>query len=106
MLNSDYSGVLGFFQNANSWGMMFSSMLENTGSSSSIGILSLAATSNSNNESMLNANISKEESMISVERKSLMAVLNSANEIMQGLPTQLDGINQLYSAITGYNQSK
>ena len=44
--------------------------------------------------------------MISVERKSLMAVLNSANEIMQGLPTQLDGINQLYSAITGYNQSK
>jgi hypothetical protein len=27
VLNSDYSGVVGFFQNANSWGQTFSNML-------------------------------------------------------------------------------
>jgi hypothetical protein len=31
--------------------------------------------------------------------------LNSANEIMQQLPSQIAGVNELYSAITGYNQS-
>ena len=38
MLNSDYSGVVGFFQNANSWGMSFSNMLTNAGTSSPTGI--------------------------------------------------------------------
>jgi flagellar hook-associated protein 2 len=106
VLNSDFSGVVGFFQNLNSWGQSFSTILNNAGSSSTNGILSLAASSNSSVESMLNASISKEESMISVQQKSLTAQLNSANEIMQQLPTQLDGINMLYSAITGYNSSK
>jgi flagellar hook-associated protein 2 len=103
-LNSDYSGVLGFFQNANSWGQTFSTILSNTGTSSSKGSLALAAKSNSSTESMLNTNISKEESLISIQQTSLTAELNSANEIMQQLPSQLEGINQLYSAITGYNQ--
>ena len=43
LLNSDYSGVVGFFQNANSWGQNFSNMLTNAGTSSSTGILALAA---------------------------------------------------------------
>jgi flagellin-specific chaperone FliS len=47
--------------------------------------------SNSNIESTLNANISKEEILISAQQMSLTAELNSANEIMQELPTQLDG---------------
>lgn len=103
LLNSDYSGVVGFFQNANSWGRTFSTVLTNSGSSSSTGILKLASTSNSNIESTLNAEISKEERMISAQQVSLTAELNSANEIMQQLPTQLTGVNELYSAITGYN---
>jgi flagellar hook-associated protein 2 len=103
-LNSDYSGVLGFFQNVNSWGQTFSTILTNAGTSSSKGSLALAARSNSTTESMLNANISREESLISIQQKSLNAELISANEIMQALPSQLEGINQLYSAITGYNQ--
>jgi flagellar hook-associated protein 2 len=68
-------------------------------------MLSLAAQANSNSESMLNANISKEERLISAEQKSLTAELISANEVMQELPSQLEGINELYSAITGYNQN-
>jgi len=106
VLNSDYSGVVGFFQNANSWGRSFSSVLTNAGSSSSTGILSLAKNSNSSIESTLNADISREESMISIEQKSLTAEMNSANQILQSLPTMLDQVDMLYSAITGYNQNR
>jgi flagellar hook-associated protein 2 len=105
LLNSDYSGVVGFFQNANGWGQNFSTMLTNSGPAAATGILALAATSNSNIESTLNADISKENSHISAQQASLTAELNSANQIMQELPSQLDGVNELYSAITGYNQS-
>jgi flagellar hook-associated protein 2 len=105
VLNLDYSSVVGFFQNSNSWGLNFSHMLTSSGTSSTTGILALSSSSNSNIESSLNANISREEILISKQQKSLTAELNSANEIMQEIPTQLDGVNELYSAITGYNQS-
>jgi flagellar hook-associated protein 2 len=105
VLNADYNSVVGFFQNANSWGMSFSNMLSNAGNSTPTGILALAASSDSNIESTLNADISKENSLISAQQVSLTAELNSANEIMQELPSQLAGVNELYSAITGYNQN-
>jgi flagellar hook-associated protein 2 len=105
VLNTDFSSVVGFFQNANSWGQTFSNMLNNAGTSSSTGILALASSSNSNIESTLNAEISKEQSTISTEQTSLTAELNSANEIMQQLPSQLQGVNELYAAITGYNEN-
>lgn len=105
LLNSDFSGVLGFFQNSNSWGQSFASMLNNAGSSSSTGILALAAQSNSNIETSLNTKITSENTQISTEQTQLTAELNQANEVLQELPSQLDGINELYSAITGYNQS-
>jgi flagellar hook-associated protein 2 len=105
LLNTDYSGVASFFQSANSWGATFSNMLANAGSSSSTGMLALAQNANSTIESSLNANISKEDSLISAQQKSLTAELNSANEILEQLPSQLSGINEIYSAITGFNQS-
>jgi len=105
VLNSDYSSVVGFFQNVDSWGQTFSNTLTNAGSSSATGILSLASKSNSSVESTLNAEISKENIYISAQQSSLTAELNSANEVMQELPTELDGINELYSAITGYDQN-
>ncbi|MGA2537437.1 MAG: hypothetical protein ABSF53_15575 [Terracidiphilus sp.] len=105
VLNSDYSGVVGFFQNTNGWGQTFSTMLTNSGTSSATGILALASSSNSNIESTLNADVSKEQSLISAQQSRLTTELNSANEIMQQLPTELDGVNELYSAITGYNEN-
>ncbi len=103
-LNSDFSNVVGFFQDANSWGTMVKNVLNQAGASASTGILKLAQNANSTMESTLNAEISKQESLISVQQKSLMAELNSANEILQGLPSQLSGMEMIYSAITGYNQ--
>ncbi len=106
VLNSNYTSVVGFFQNANSWGQTFSNMLSNAGNSSSAGVLALAASSNSSTESTLNAEISKENSYISAQQSSLTAELNQANETLQELPNELDGVNELYSAITGYDQSQ
>jgi flagellar hook-associated protein 2 len=105
LLNTDYASVVGFFQNANSWGQTFANMLNNAGTSSSTGILALAQTSNSNTESSLNAEITKEQNYISAQQTSLTNELNQANEIMQQLPTQLNGMSELYAAITGYNQN-
>ncbi len=105
LLNSDYNGVVGFFQDAGSWGQTFSNMLNNAGTGSSTGILALAQSSNSSTESTLNAEISKEQSYISAQQSSLTTELNQANETLQQLPTQLDGMNELYSAITGYNEN-
>jgi flagellar hook-associated protein 2 len=104
LLNTDFSGVAGMFQSVNSWGRMFATMLNNAGSSSSVGILKLALTSNSNSEKSLNDNISREEALIAEQQKRLTAQLNEANQILQALPSQLNGMEMLYSAITGYNQ--
>jgi flagellar hook-associated protein 2 len=105
LLNTDYSGVVSFFQDANSWGQNFSTTLENAGTSQGTGVLAMASSANSTVESTLNAQISREQSLISAQQTSLTNELNSANEIMQQLPSQLQGVNELYSAITGYNQS-
>jgi flagellar hook-associated protein 2 len=105
LINTDYGGVVGFFQSVNSWGQNFSTMLSNVGSSSATGVLALAAKSNSSIESTLNAEISKEQSHIAAEQSSLTVELTQADQIMQALPSQLQGINELYSAITGYNQN-
>ena len=105
VLNSDYSSVAGFFQNTNSWGSTFSSMLTNAGTTSKTGLLKLAETSNSSTESSLNKDITREESLISAEESSLTTELNSANEVMQEIPSKISEINELYSAITGYNSS-
>ena len=104
VLNTDFSSVSGFFQNANSWGQTFSTMLTDAGTSSSTGILALASKSNSSIESTLNADISRENSLISLQQSSLTTELNSANETMQEIPSELSEVNELYSAITGYNQ--
>jgi len=106
LLNSDFSGVAGFFQDANSWGMTFSNMLTNAGASSATGVLKLAENANASVESNLNADISREESLISVQQKLLTTELNSANEILQALPSQLNSVNEIYSAMTGYNSNK
>ena len=103
VLNTDYASVTGFFQNANGWGQSFSNMLSSAGSSSSTGMLSLAASANSTIESTLNADISKEQNYISAQQSSLTTELNNANEVLEELPTELQGLNELYSAITGYN---
>ena len=101
-LNSDYSGVAGFFQNVNSWGVDFSNTLNNLGTSNVTGTLALSLSANSASESSLNQNISSENLLIAAQQSSLTIELTSADEILQAIPSNLENINELYSAITGY----
>jgi flagellar hook-associated protein 2 len=82
----------------------FATTLTGAGTSATNGVLALASKSNSSIESSLNAEISREQSHISIEQLKLTAELTSANEIMQEIPTMISEVNELYSAITGYNQ--
>ncbi len=101
-LNSDYSGVVSFFQNAGSWGTSFSTTLSNLGNTSVTGSLSLALKSNASIEKSLNQNITNEDRLISTQQVNLTLELTRANEILQSIPTNLNGVSELYSAVTGY----
>lgn len=103
-LNSNFSGVVAFFQNANSWGTTFATMLNQSGDTSSTGILKLAENSNANIESTLNADVSREDALIATQQTRITAELNTANEILQELPAQLQGVDEMYSALSGYNE--
>jgi len=44
------------------------------------------------------------DARIATQQTSLTAALNSANQTLQSIPLQLNMIDEIYSAITGYNQ--
>ena len=101
-LNQDYSGVISFFQNSGSWGLNFSTALDNLGSSSPTGMLTLDLSANSAIISSLNENISNENLLISAQQSSLTTELNLANETLQQIPTNINSMSMIYSAVTGY----
>ena len=102
-LNQNFSGVQGFLQNANSFGQTFTSVLNGLSSTSTKGVIYLALQQNSAQEAALNKNISDQETRIANDKTRLTAQLNQANQILQSIPDQVNQVNQLYSAITGYN---
>jgi flagellar hook-associated protein 2 len=103
VLNTNFADTQGFLQNTKSFGQNFSSILNGLSSTSTSGAISLALKQNAAQESTLNQNISDQEDRIADDKTRLTGQLNTANQILQSLPDQLDEINQLYSAITGYN---
>jgi flagellar hook-associated protein 2 len=102
-LNANFSDIQGFFQNVDSFGQKFNKMLNGLSSTATSGAIYLALKQNSSQEDTLNKNISNQEQRIADDKSRLTDQLNTANQILQSLPDQLDQINQLYSAITGYN---
>jgi flagellar hook-associated protein 2 len=102
-LNQNFSDVQGFLQNANSFGNTFSSVLNGLSSTSTKGVIYLALKQNSTQEAALNKNISDQETRIANDKTRLTAQLDQANQILQSIPEQVNEVNQLYSAITGYN---
>ncbi len=105
VLNAHFSDVQGFFQNAGSFGALLNTTLENLGTNLSTGTIALALSQNATTEAALNTNISNEDARIATQKTSLTAQLTSANEILQSIPSQLNEVNELYSAITGYKQN-
>ncbi len=102
-LNSNYSGVVGFLQNADSFGENLQTTLDTLGNQSPTGALTLALASNSAQEKTLNDNVTAEDQLIATQQTNLTNRLNAANRILQAIPQQLTEIDQLYNAITGYN---
>jgi flagellar hook-associated protein 2 len=108
VLNSNYQDVTNFFQPSGSvttFGKNLTTTLNNLANSSPQGAIYLALKQNSNQESALNDNISKQETLITAQKQQLTTELNAANFTLQEIPQQIQYVNELYSAITGYNQN-
>jgi flagellar hook-associated protein 2 len=102
-LNSNYQDVVGFLQNSNSFGQNLQNTLDNLGSQSVSGAISLALKSNAAQETVLNNDITAQNAVVAKQQTSLTNELNQANEVLQAIPQQLTEVNELYSALTGYN---
>jgi flagellar hook-associated protein 2 len=106
-LNSNFDQVVSLFQNTGSFGSVFTSTLEGLGNSStSGGAISLALSEDRSQEAMLNDNVSKQEALIATQKAHLTTELNSANQILQAIPQMIQQVNEMYSAITGYNSNQ
>jgi flagellar hook-associated protein 2 len=102
-LNSNLSDVAGFFQNTGSFGQTMATTLNNLGTQAPDGAIYLAQQQNATEESSLNTDITNENATLSAQKTTLTDELNTANQILQSIPSQLDEVNEMYSAITGYN---
>jgi flagellar hook-associated protein 2 len=105
-LNDNYSGVQALFQNTSSFGLNLEQAVNNAGTGSTTSILSQTQTANSTAETNLNSSISTMDARIATQQTSLTAELNAANQTLQEIPMQLTMVNEIYSAITGYNQGQ
>jgi len=109
ILNSNYQDVVNFLQPSGSYtsfGGNFSTLLNNLGNSAPDGAIYLALQENSTVESQLNTNVSNEETIISAQKTQLTTELNEANYTLTEIPQELQQINEMYSAITGYNENQ
>jgi flagellar hook-associated protein 2 len=105
-LNSNFSDVTGFLQNSGSFGQLLASSLNNLGTQAPFGAVYLAQQQNTAQEAALNTSISNEDTLLAAQKIQLTDELNTANQILQSIPSQLNQINEIYSAITGYNQNQ
>jgi flagellar hook-associated protein 2 len=106
-LNSNFDQVVSLFQDSGSFGSTFTDTLNGLGNNSaSGGAIALALSENSSQESTLNDNVSKQEALIATQKTNLTTELNLANEILQSIPEQINEVNEMYSAITGYSQNQ
>jgi flagellar hook-associated protein 2 len=102
-LNTNFSDVEGFFEGSGSFGQNLTSTLSSIGSVSTKGAISLALQQNTAQETDINKNIATLETRMASEKTRLTAELNLANQILQSIPSQLNELSQIYSAVTGYN---
>jgi flagellar hook-associated protein 2 len=103
VLNSNFSDVTGFLQNSGSFGQTMATTLNNLGTQAPNGAVYLAQQQNSAEEKALNTDISNEDAVLATQKTQLTDELNTANQILQSIPSQLNEVNEMYSAITGYN---
>lgn len=107
-INSSFQDVMSFFQagsTTTTFGQNLTSVLSNLSNNAPDGAIYLALQQDSSQETALNQNITNQENLISAQKTQLTTELNEANYTLQAIPSQIDEVNELYSAITGYNQN-
>jgi flagellar hook-associated protein 2 len=105
-LNTNFNQVVSLFQDSGSFGSTFTDTLNGLGNSSADGgAISLALSEDSSQETTLNTNVSNQEALIATQKTSLTTELNTANQILQSIPEEILEVNEMYSAITGYNSN-
>jgi flagellar hook-associated protein 2 len=103
-LNSNFADVTGFLQNSGSFGQTLAASLNNLGTQAPNGAVFLAQQQNSAQEKALTTSISNEDALLAAQKVQLTDELNAANQILQSIPSQLNQVNEMYSAITGFNE--
>ena len=106
LLNTNYQDVANFLQPGNgftSFGDNFTNALNNLGNAAPNGLIYLALQSDQSTESTLNTDITNEDARIAQQTAALTTELNQANYTLTEIPQQLNYVNELYSAISGYN---
>ncbi len=105
-LNSNFAQVVSLFQDTGSFGSTFTNTLNGLGNSSADGgAISLALSEDSSEETTLNDDVTKQQALIATQTTNLTTELNAANETLQEIPEQIQEVNEMYSAITGYNSN-
>jgi flagellar hook-associated protein 2 len=102
-LNNSYSDVTGFFQNTGSFGQTLSTTLNNLGTQAPDGAIFLAQQQNSAQEAALKTDVTNENTLLATQKTQLTDELNAANQILQGIPSQLDEVNSIFDSLTGFN---
>ena len=107
-LNSNFQAVVNFFQPSStsaSFGDNLNTVLNNVGNNAPYGAVYLTLQQDASEESSLNTSISNENTLISTEQAQLTTELNEANYTLEQIPSELQQVNEIYSAITGYNEN-
>ncbi len=105
-LESNYTDVQNFFQAAGGFGLAMSAAVDASGAESPTGMIATAMKQNASIEGSLNDTLTRLDSTIAAQKTSLTAQLNAANQTLQFIPMQVNEVNELYSAISGYQQQK
>ena len=104
-LTDNFTGATNFFQNAGDFGQNLTKVLNGLGTSGN-GALALRTKQNTEEETTLADNKTNLEARLSTYQTQLTSELNTANEVLQGIPQQLDEVDRIFAAITGYDTSK
>ncbi len=106
-LNDNFNQVVSFFQDSGTFGSTFAQTLQSLSNNSGAGgAIALALSEDSSQETTLNDDVSAQEALIATQKTSLTTELNTANEVLQSIPEQIQEVNEMYSAITGYNTNQ
>ncbi len=105
-LSTNFNSVVSLFQDAGGVGENLTSAVTALGNSQPDGVLALAASENTSQEKDVNSTLTTMNANITSQTATLTAQLNAANQTLELIPTQIQEVNVLYDAVTGYGQNK